>query len=61
MPFNTRRSSARATPRGLSGSNGVITDHSKSKSSYRRALVSKIPSRSLNHDSLRKGIPFMSF
>jgi len=40
MPFNTRRSSARATPRGLFGNKGVITDHSKSESSYRRALIS---------------------
>jgi hypothetical protein len=30
MPFNTRRSSTRFTPRTLVGSNGCITDHLKS-------------------------------
>jgi hypothetical protein len=30
IPFNTFRSSARGTPRGLFGSSGAITDHSKS-------------------------------
>jgi hypothetical protein len=39
MPFNTRRSSTRATPRGLSGNKGWITDHSKSVRS-KRAIAS---------------------
>jgi hypothetical protein len=30
IPFNTRRSSTRGTPRGLFGNSGAITDHSKS-------------------------------
>jgi len=30
MPFSTRGSSARGTPRGLFGSSGSMTDHSKS-------------------------------
>jgi len=59
MPFNTRRSSARGTPRGLFGSNGAMIDHSKSDSSYRRGVMGA-PLRSLNHIPLAKGIPFMS-
>ncbi|MGH6812788.1 MAG: hypothetical protein ACREDM_10710 [Methylocella sp.] len=35
IPFNTRRSSTRATPRGLFGSSGEITGHSKSVKSKR--------------------------
>jgi hypothetical protein len=35
IPFNTRRSSTLATPRGLSGNKGWITDHSKSVRSKR--------------------------
>ena len=34
IPFRTRRSPTRGTPRGLFGSNGAITPHSKSLSSY---------------------------
>jgi hypothetical protein len=30
MPFKTRRSSSRCTPRGLFGSSGAMIDHSKS-------------------------------
>src|SRR5580704_4448846 len=59
MPFNTRRSSARGTPRGLFGNNGVMIDHSKSVSSYRRGGMIA-PLRSLNHISPNEGIPFMS-
>jgi hypothetical protein len=33
MPFSTRRSSARGTPRGLFGNSGEMIDHSKSVSS----------------------------
>lgn len=33
MPFSTRRSSTRATPRGLLGNNGDMIDHSWSVSS----------------------------
>src|SRR3546814_17812576 len=35
MPFSTRLSSTRGTPRGLLGSSGSITHHSKSVRSYR--------------------------
>jgi hypothetical protein len=35
MPFSTRRSSTRGTPRGLFGNSGSITRHSKSVRSYR--------------------------
>src|SRR3954453_23697223 len=35
MPFSTRRSSTRGTPRGLLGSSGSRTLHSKSVRSYR--------------------------
>ena len=35
MPFKTRRSSTRGTPRGLFGNKGWITDHSKSVRSKR--------------------------
>ena len=34
IPFRTRRSSSRGTPRGLFGSSGAITPHSKSLNSY---------------------------
>jgi hypothetical protein len=40
MPFNTRRSSTRGTPRGLSGNKGWITDHSKSVRSKRAMMCS---------------------
>src|SRR6266699_4451949 len=38
IPFRTRRSSTRGTPRGLFGSSGAITPHSKSVSSYPRMI-----------------------
>jgi hypothetical protein len=38
-PFRTRRSSTRGTPRGLFGSSGSITRHSKSVRSYRLILI----------------------
>jgi hypothetical protein len=57
MPFNTRRSSTRFTPRTFVGSNGSITDHSKSDKSN-RAIVS-LPRRKLNQNSANLGIPFM--
>lgn len=59
MPFSTRRSSARGTPRGLFGNNAAMIDHSKSVSSYRRGVMIA-PLRSLNHISPTEGIPFMS-
>ena len=40
IPFSTRRSSTRGTPRGLFGSSGAITPHSKSVSSYPRIIKS---------------------
>jgi hypothetical protein len=42
IPFNTRRSSTRATPRGLFGSGGEITDHSTSVKSKRAIPTSMI-------------------
>jgi hypothetical protein len=42
IPFNTRRSSTRATPRGLFGSRGEITGHSKSVKSKRAIPTSMI-------------------
>ena len=44
MPFSTRRSSTRGTPRGLFGSSGAMIDHSLSVSSYRRRTI-KPPSQ----------------
>ena len=40
IPFKTRRSSTRFTPRTLVGSSGWITDHSKSVKSNRAISVS---------------------
>jgi hypothetical protein len=57
MPFSTRRSSTRGTPRGLLGSNGWITDHSKSVKS-KRAIATSLIER-LNQRSTDSGIPFM--
>src|SRR5579872_3274406 len=59
MPFNTRRSSTRGTPRGLLGSSGAITRHSNSVSSYRR-MIKLLQFGSLNHIAALEGIPFMS-
>src|SRR6202008_4442629 len=42
MPFNTRRSSTRFTPRPLFGNNGAITDHSKSARSNRAIQTSSL-------------------
>lgn len=42
MPLITRRSSTRATPRGLFGSNDSISRHSTSLRSYR--AIAKVPS-----------------
>src|SRR5476649_564416 len=42
MPLSTRRSSTRGTPRGLFGSNGWITDHSKSVRSKRAISTSTV-------------------
>src|ERR1700679_1609630 len=55
IPFKTRRSSTRATPRTLFGSKGLITDHSKSVRS-KRAIQTSIAGY-LNHCSLKNGIP----
>src|SRR5271154_5457662 len=54
------RSSARATPRGLFGSNCAMIDHSKSVSSYRRALI-KLPFGQLESHRARKRNPFYEF
>jgi hypothetical protein len=54
IPFNTRRSSTRVTPRGLFGSRVEITDHSKSVKS-KRAIPTSLIWR-LNH-SCRFGNP----
>jgi hypothetical protein len=40
MPFSTRRSSTRGTPRTFVGSSGWITDHSKSVRSKRAISIS---------------------
>ena len=50
MPFSTRRSSTRGTPRGLLGKSGSITCHSKSVRSYRLM-------QSLESDSAAIGKP----
>jgi len=42
IPFKTRRSSTRGTPRGLFGYKGWITDHSKSVKS-KRAMSNSFP------------------
>src|SRR5262245_4467526 len=52
MPFSTRRSSTRGTPRGLLGRSGAITRHSKSVRSYRLMHM-------LNQISHATPIPFM--
>jgi hypothetical protein len=57
MPFKTRRSSTRATPRGLFGSSGWMIDHSKSVNSYRRGVMAQTPLRSLNQKAAASGIP----
>ena len=54
MPFNTRRSSTRGTPRGLFGSNGAMTLHSKSVSSY-PCLIQLPQLGSLNHNAIPLG------
>jgi hypothetical protein len=46
IPFNTRRSSTRATPRGLFGSRGEITGHSKSVTSHSNLHDLKVESSS---------------
>src|SRR5215469_15138069 len=53
MPFSTRRSSTRGTPRGSLGRSGSITRHSKSVRSYRLMHM-------LNQISRAPPIPFMS-
>jgi len=50
MPFNTRRSSTRFTPRTFVGSNGSITDHSKSVKSNRAMIHSPLAGK-LNRNS----------
>src|ERR1700678_1271077 len=57
IPFRTRRSSTRGTPRTLFGSSGAITDHSKSVRS-KRAIQTSIVGH-LNHCSPKNGIHFM--
>src|SRR5579875_3392476 len=58
IPFRTRRSSTRGTPRGLFGSNGAITPHPKSVSSY-PCMIKPSQTESLNHTSIPAGIPFL--
>jgi hypothetical protein len=58
MPFKTRRSSTRGTPRGLFGNKGWITDHSKSVKS-KRAIAKLQPFGILNHKPAPLGINFM--
>src|SRR5262249_10209524 len=52
LPFSTRRSSTRGTPRGSLGRSGSITRHSKSVRSYRLMHM-------LNQISHATPIPFM--
>lgn len=58
IPFNTRRSSTRFTPRTFVGSKGWITDHSKSVRSNRAISVSLLK-ETLNQNSTSLGILFM--
>src|SRR3974390_1405226 len=57
IPFSTRRSSTRGTPRGLFGSSGWITDHSKSVRSKRAICI--LPPRRMNQRPADLGIRFM--
>jgi hypothetical protein len=52
MPFSTRRSSTRGTPRGLFGNNGWITDHSKSVKSKRPISPSNSPPVNQQRDDM---------
>jgi hypothetical protein len=57
MPFNTRRSSALGTPRGLSGSSGSMIDHSPSVSSYcRQAIQASIAMKTLEPKACERTI-----
>lgn len=58
MPFSTRWSSTRGTPRTFVGSRGAITDHSKSVR-LKRAIMNLQKRRSVNQNEHAKGIPFM--
>ncbi|WP_299310433.1 hypothetical protein, partial [uncultured Croceicoccus sp.] len=61
MPFNTRRSSTRGTPRGLFGSKASMIDHSASVSSYRRSAIKpSITMKNLNHAAPQITSRFMS-
>ena len=53
IPFRTRRSSTRGTPRGLFGSRGAMIDQSKSITSYRGALML---SRSAGESAVRSEV-----
>ena len=53
MPFKIRRSSTRATPRGLFGSIGLINAHSASLKSDR--AISSSPAGRINHASTSSG------
>jgi hypothetical protein len=55
IPFKTRRSSTRGTPRGLFGNNGSITDHSKSDKSNR--AIAYLPARENASQLNRLGNP----
>ena len=57
MPFRTRRSSTRGTPRGLFHSNGSINRYSKSVKSYWSIQKLLVPG-SLNHIPTEKGVTY---
>jgi hypothetical protein len=59
IPFKTRRSSTRFTPRTLVGNKGWITNHSKSVKSN-RAINFSLSGKALNQISITLGIEFMS-
>ena len=59
MPLITRRSSTRGTPRGLFGSNGAISAHSASVTSWRRVISKLQQFGNLNHTPTIKESPFM--
>lgn len=61
IPFKTRRSSARRTPRGLFGGRRDRIDHSRSATSYRRRVVKGSLGNSLNHDAARQAKPIYEF
>jgi hypothetical protein len=59
MPFNTRRSSTRFTPRTFVGSNGSITDHSKSDKSNR--AIASLPRQETESEISQLGNPIYEY